>query len=308
VALERVVALAGGVGGAKLADGLARILPPGGLHVIVNIGDDFEHYGLHIAPDLDTVMYTLAGIANPETGWGLGGESWQTLGMLQKYGQTPWFRLGDQDFATHILRTHALRQGQTLTALTQTLCAALGLQQTILPASDDRVPTRVDTLEYGTLPFQEYFVRQRWQPTVQRVWYDGIKEAKPTAQVITALDQADAIVICPSNPILSIDPILALGDLRERLAQRRVPCVAVSPLISGRAVKGPAQKILVELGMQSSTQGLMDFYRGLIDGLVVEHGDALAQGTFLETKILMESRLDREHLAQQVLSWVKRLQ
>src|SRR5687768_13539290 len=173
MALKHVVALAGGVGGAKLADGLAQILPPESLTVIVNIGDDFEHYGLHIAPDLDTVMYTLADIANAETGWGLAGESWQMLSMMERYGETPWFRLGDRDLATHLLRSCMLKEGHTLTSVTKHLSKALGIQATMLPATNERVSTMLDTVEGETLAFQDYFVRQHWQPVIRRIWYNG---------------------------------------------------------------------------------------------------------------------------------------
>lgn len=306
MALKHVVAFAGGVGGAKLADGLARLLPDHALTVIVNIGDDFERYGLHISPDLDTVTYTLGGVANSETGWGLAGESWQTLEMLHTYGEEPWFRLGDKDIATHLLRTSLLREGVTLTAITDRLRQALNIRQYIRPASDDRCATMVDTVEHGTLAFQEYFVRHRWQPTVRRVWYDGVEKAMPSLEVVAALENADAIIICPSNPVLSIDPILALGDVRSRLLNRRVPCVAVSPLIHGQAVKGPAPKIMQELGQAASTEGLLAFYNGLIDLLIVDHGDGQGQLTW-ETDILMPAPTDRERLARDVLVAIERV-
>jgi LPPG:FO 2-phospho-L-lactate transferase len=308
MALEHVVAFAGGVGGAKLADGLAQILPPGALTVIVNIGDDFEHYGLHISPDLDTVMYTLAEVANPETGWGLAGESWQMLGMMERYGEMPWFRLGDRDVATHLMRISMLKEGHTLTKVTKHLSKALGIQQTILPVSDKRLSTMIDTVEGETLAFQDYFVRQRWQPVVKRIWYNGGGNAEPSSEMLAALDQADAIVICPSNPVLSIEPMLIIGDLRQRLEKHKAIRVAVSPLIHGQAVKGPAQKIMTELGLDASTAGLQKFYRGLIDGMVVERGDALDSGSFLETDIMMKTRADRARLAREVLDWIGRLQ
>jgi LPPG:FO 2-phospho-L-lactate transferase len=304
MAIKKVLALAGGVGGAKLADGLAQVLPEGDLSVVVNIGDDFRHYGLHISPDLDTVMYTLSDYANPETGWGVRDESWQTLGMLQTYGEQTWFRLGDRDFATHILRRYWLDEGLTLTEITHRLSTALGVRQTILPASDDLCSTMVDTEELGTLTFQEYFVQHRWQPTVRRIWYEGIVSAEPTPQVLEAFDNADAILICPSNPILSIDPILALGDLRDRLKNRRVPCVAVSPLIHGKAVKGPADKMMVELGYDPTTAGIMGYYSGLIDALVVDVGDEPTLGTYFATQTLMTTRHDRQRLAADILKFI----
>jgi len=298
-----IVALAGGVGDAKLTDGLARILPDGDLTVVVNIGDDFEHYGMKICPDLDTIMYTLGGVANPETGWGVMDESWHMLAMLEKYGETPWFRLGDRDMATHLLRKHLLDAGHSLTDITQRLANGLGITQRILPASDDDHATMVDTEGGMTLAFQEYFVRHRWQPIVKRVWYASEKNAVPSDAVLRALDEAEAIIICPSNPILSIDPILSLRGMRSRLENRRVPCVAVSPLIKGQAVKGPANKIMSELGHDPSTQGLLDFYAGLIDGLVVDSGDGVNSDEILESQILMKSTADRQRLAREVLDW-----
>jgi LPPG:FO 2-phospho-L-lactate transferase len=303
MAITRVVALAGGVGGAKLAHGLARILPAGHLTVAVNIGDDFEHYGLTICPDLDTVMYTLSEFANPETGWGVRDETRNMLAMLQTYGETPWFGLGDRDLATHLLRHSGLKSGQTLTEITHRLSTALGIQQTILPASNDKLATMLDTVEVGTLAFQHYFVRHRWQPIVKRVWYEG--SAQPSPEVLEAIENADAIIICPSNPILSVQPILEIGDLRARLETRSVPCVAVSPLIGGQAVKGPADKLMKELGQEASNDGLQAFYTGLIDGLMVNNGDAPNSGAYREDDILMNSIADRERLAHAVLDYAE---
>lgn len=297
-----IVALAGGVGGAKLADGLARVLPDGELTVIVNIGDDFRHLGLHISPDLDTVMYTLGDVANPDTGWGRENESWHMRDAMAKYGMKTWFNLGDRDLATHLLRTHWLAEGQNLTQITQQLSVALDISQTILPPSNDRFATMIDTETMGTLPFQEYFVKHRWQPKAARIWYDGRASAHLTDEVKSALEIAQAIIICPSNPILSIDPILAIGDMRQRILARQVPCIAVSPLLNGRAVKGPAAKILPELGYEASTEGILDFYGGVIDRLIVNHGDG--SGNTHETDILMNSPAARTRLAREVLDLV----
>ncbi len=211
---KSVVALAGGVGGAKLVYGLAQIVPAERLTVVGNVADDFELYGLHISPDLDTVMYTLAGIANPETGWGVAGDSWQMLDMLVRYGEEGWFRLGDRDMATHLLRTYWLAQGLSLTEVTTRLASALGVRQRLLPVTDDPLATLVDTVEYGTLAFQEYFVRRRWQPVARRVWFDGAEMARMTPAVAQALAEADLIILCPSNPVLSIAPILAVQGVR----------------------------------------------------------------------------------------------
>lgn len=308
---KRVVALAGGVGGAKLVYGLARVLPAGQLTVVGNVADDFTLYGLHISPDLDTVMYTLAGLANPETGWGVAGDSWQMLDMLVRYGEEGWFRLGDRDMATHLLRTHWLAQGVSLTEVTSRLARALGVQQRLLPVTDDPLATMVETVEYGTLAFQEYFVRHRWQPVVRRVWFEGAETARMTSAVAGALAGADLIVICPSNPVLSIAPILAVQGVREALQKRAGCCVAVSPFIGGRAVKGPAAKLMPELGLDISVKGLWRFYEGLIDGLVVDVADAPqmvgVEKTILQAYTLMKTDEDKVRLAHEILDWVERM-
>lgn len=309
----KVVALAGGVGGAKLAHGLAQVLSPKSLTVIGNVGDDFEHYGLHISPDLDTVMYTLAGVANPTTGWGRVDESWQMKAMLGVYGEDVWFSLGDKDVATHLLRTHWLNTGRRLTDVTLQLAQQLGVQQTILPATDDGLRTMVDTVEHGTLPFQEYFVKYRWRPTVKAVYYDGDTTARISPEVAAAIQSADLIIFCPSNPILSIAPILAVQEIRELLLARRVPSVLVSPLIGGRAIKGPTDKIMRELALEPSTLGVAQFYEGLIDHLVVDYKDeeelALVQQTYTGLEIvlantLMTNFVERQALAQHILATI----
>ncbi len=308
---KSVVALAGGVGGAKLVYGLAQALPAEQLTVIGNVADDFELYGLHISPDLDTVMYTLAGIANPETGWGLAGDSWQMLDMLVRYGEEGWFRLGDRDMATHLLRTHWLAQGVSLTEVTARLACALGVRQRLLPVTDDPLATLVDTVEYGTLAFQEYFVRRRWQPVARRVWFEGAETARTTPAVAQALAEADLIVICPSNPVLSIAPILAVQGVRETLQQRAGRCVAVSPFIGGQAIKGPAAKLMPELGLDISVSGLWNFYEGLIDGLVIDVADTFQiageHKAVLATYTLMKTDEDKVRLAKEILDWVETL-
>jgi len=306
---KKVVALAGGVGGAKLVYGLAQMLPAGQLTIIGNVADDFTLYGLHISPDLDTVMYTLAGIANPETGWGIAGDSWQMLDMLKRYGEEGWFRLGDRDVATHLLRTYWLAQGVSLTEVTARLAEALGVRQHLLPVTDDPLATMVDTVEYGILPFQEYFVRRRWQPIARRVWFEGAETARMTSAVGQALAEADFVVICPSNPVLSIAPILAVGGVREALQQRAGRCVAVSPFIGGQAVKGPAAKLMPELGLDISVNGLWSFYEGLIDGLVVDVADTPQivgeHKTILVTYTLMKTDDDKVRLAKEILDWME---
>jgi LPPG:FO 2-phospho-L-lactate transferase len=311
----RVVALAGGVGGAKLAHGLAQILPPGNLTVIGNVGDDFEHYGLHISPDLDTVMYTLAGRANPKTGWGLVNESWQNLAMMQTYGEKTWFSLGDNDLATHILRTYWLRGGQRLTTVMQRLSQQLALEQQVLPVTDDRLRTMVDTHEHGILPFQVYFVKHRWQPTVKAVHYEGADISSLTPEARAVLETAELIIFCPSNPILSIAPILAVPELRERIQQRAIPSVLVSPLIGGQAVKGPTDKLMREMGLEPSVHGVARYYKALFDILVIdtqdEHERATLQQAFpaqrvMATPTLMTTDDDRRALAQRILKFIEK--
>ncbi|HLF88511.1 MAG TPA: 2-phospho-L-lactate transferase, partial [Anaerolineales bacterium] len=253
----KVVALAGGVGGAKLADGLAQILPPKNLTVIVNTGDDFEHFGLKICPDLDTVCYTLAGMANPVTGWGLAGETWNALEAIGTLGGSGWFRLGDRDLGTHLERTRRLRSGQSLSQITRDFCRAWGVQPVVLPMSDDPVPTIVQTDE-GELAFQEYFVRRQCHPRVRGFHFEGVQHARAAPGMLEVIEGADLIVICPSNPWVSVDPILAIPGVREALTPSPSPStrggriVAVSPIIAGQAVKGPAAKMYAELGVEPS--------------------------------------------------------
>jgi LPPG:FO 2-phospho-L-lactate transferase len=307
----KVAALVGGVGGAKLAYGLAKVLSPEQLSIIGNVGDDFRLYGLHISPDLDTVMYTLAEVANPATGWGLAGDTWQMLDMLRAYGESPWFSLGDRDLATHLLRTQWLAQGKTLTEVMGCLLSGLGVEHRLLPVTDDPLATMVDTLEHGTLAFQDYFVRYQWQPTVTQVWYQGADRAQMTDQVAAALDAADAIIICPSNPVLSIEPLLVVPGLREKIAARRGVCIAVSPFIGGQAVKGPAAKLMGELNLDISVQGLLGYYAGLLDGLVIDATDreqVLAdEPSIMITDTMMNTPDDKVRLARECLAWVGRL-
>jgi LPPG:FO 2-phospho-L-lactate transferase len=305
-----IVALAGGVGGAKLADGLAAILG-GELTVIVNTADDFEHLGLPISPDLDTVMYTLAGIANPEAGWGVARESWSFLDQIVRLGGPAWFRLGDRDLATHVLRAMALRSGQTLTTITTDLCHRLGIAARLLPMSDDVVRTIVRTPE-GDLPFQEYFVARKCEVPVMGFEFAGIERARPTAEVTKALTAADldAIVFCPSNPFVSIDPILALPGLRSLIVDAGVPVVAVSPIIAGAAVKGPAAKMMRELRLQPSPATVATHYRGIVTGFVIDRADSGVKATVEAlgmavrvTDTLMRDAADRRRLAGQCLEF-----
>ncbi len=306
-----VVALAGGVGGARLALGLARTLPPGALTVIVNTGDDFELYGLHISPDLDTVTYTLAGLVNPDPGWGLAGDTFACLEMIGRYGEDTWFRLGDRDMATHILRTAALRRGETLTEITARLAAALGVRTKILPMTDDPVATMIITANGEKLEFQDYFVRRRWQPVVRSVVYEGAEVARLPKTVQEAVKSANAIVIAPSNPILSIDPILAVPGMRELIADADVPRIAVSPIVGGKAIKGPAAKLMREMGMEPAPAAIAAHYNGLIDGLVFDIEDEgekeniEASGiSTLVTDTIMRTDEDKIRLAAEILDWI----
>jgi LPPG:FO 2-phospho-L-lactate transferase len=305
----RVLALAGGVGGAKLAAGLEAALPPGDLSVVVNTADDFDLWGLRICPDLDTVMYTLAGIANLETGWGIKDESFDTLEMLTRYGEDTWFKLGDRDLATHILRTARLRAGERMTGITADLSAALGIGSAILPMCDEPVATVLDTPD-GTLEFQEYFVRRRQRDEVLGMRLRGIDDARPTGAVLEALAGADLVVFCPSNPVVSIGPILAVPEMREALASSPAPKVAVSPIVGGRALKGPADRMLASLGHEVSAAGVARMYEGLVSGMVIDEVDEGERGGIealgmrvLATAAVMRDEPDRERLAREVLGF-----
>lgn len=303
-----VVALCGGIGGAKLALGLYRVLEPGALTLIVNTGDDFEHLGLHISPDIDTVTYTLAGMENPETGWGRRDETWTFMDALDELGGETWFRLGDRDLAVHVERTRRLAAGERLSGITSNFAARLGVTARVLPMSDDRVRTVIDTGD-GRLGFQDYFVRRQSRPVVKSIVCEGAEAASPGAGVLEALGRPDlrAVIICPSNPFLSIDPILAVPGFGEALTRCRAPVVAVSPLIGGRAVKGPTAKIMAELSMPPTAVAVAEYYDGILDGYVVDHADAdvadIMALPVLATRILMQNLADRDQLARDVLAF-----
>jgi LPPG:FO 2-phospho-L-lactate transferase len=307
----KIVALAGGVGGAKLAEGLAQILTPEDLTIIVNTGDDFEHFGLKICPDLDTVCYTLAGLANPQTGWGRLGETFETLENVRKLGGPSWFNLGDRDLGTHLERTRRLREGQPLSQVTRDFCAAWGIRPAVLPMSDDPIPTIVLS-DDGELPFQEYFVHRRCEPRVNGFRFDGAEEARPAPGVIQAIRGADLIVICPSNPWVSISPILAVPNLKSELKDH--PIVAVSPIIGGQAVKGPVVKMYAELGIEPSALAVAEHYREFLSGFVFDRVDRELESQIqqlnvltLYTETLMASPAQRKRLAQDVLKFGKLL-
>jgi LPPG:FO 2-phospho-L-lactate transferase len=272
----RVVILAGGTGGAKLAAGLQAVLPPGDLTVVVNTGDDTERHGLLVMPDHDACLYMLSGRFDFERGWGVTGESWTVMEALAEYGEEAWFRLGDHDFATHIARHARLTGGMRLTTAVRGLQAAIGIPTTILPMTDSPVRTEI-RIDDGWLDFQEYFVRRRQVPDVREVRYAGVVDARPTGDVLEALTTADAVVIGPSNPIVSVGPILAVPGMREALLEARargVPLAAVSPIIGGKALKGPADRMLTSLGLESSALGVARPYAGLIDLMFVDAVDA----------------------------------
>jgi LPPG:FO 2-phospho-L-lactate transferase len=303
-----VLALAGGVGGAKLANGLAAILPPGDLTIAVNTGDDFVHLGLTICPDIDSVTYALAGKNDTQRGWGVRDESWAFMDALRGLGGEDWFNLGDRDLATHVLRTDLLRTA-SLSAVTADISARLGIRQAIVPMSDDPVRSIIAT-DRGDLAFQDYFVRYQCAPRFQAIRFAGAEQARPADAILTAFDDPalEAIILCPSNPLLSIAPILSVPGMRERIAGRRVPCVALSPFIAGQAVKGPAAKIMGELGLPTTPATVAHHYDGLIDGLVVESGDAQELGIVLhETDILMRDTDDQQRLAREVLAFARTL-
>ena len=302
-----VVALSGGIGGAKLALGLSRVMAPSDLMVVANTGDDFEHLGLSISPDLDTLMYTLAGLDDPQRGWGRRDETWTFMAALAKLGGETWFQLGDGDLATQIERTRRLTGGESLSAVTADYCRRLGIAARVLPMSDDMVRTRLRTSE-GWLDFQDYFVRRRWEPQVLELTYDGAATARAHPDVLAALRDPGlrAVVICPSNPHLSIEPILAVPGLREAIGRCNAPVVAVSPIIGGRAVKGPTAKMTAELGLPVSATAVAQRYDDLLDGYVMDHEDRRAtDGLGIPVTVahtLMLTLEDRERLAREVLA------
>ncbi len=301
-----IIALSGGVGGAKLALGLSRILPPQDLLVVVNTGDDFEHWGLAISPDIDTVVYTLAGLANREVGWGRADETWSCMETLAAIGGETWFKLGDRDLAVHIERTRRLRLGESLSAITADLCARLGVGPRVVPMSDDPVRTRLLT-DTGWLDFQEYFVRNRCEPVVRELRFHGAETARPHPDFMAALADPvlEAVVICPSNPFISVEPILAVPGVRAALAHCAAPVIAVSPIIAGRAVKGPTAKMMTELGLDPTAGTVAQRYSDLLDGYVIDHAD-MAEVVSIDARVTLAQTLmttieDREALAKTVL-------
>lgn len=305
--IGNVVVLVGGVGGAKLALGLSHILPPERLTIIVNVADDMWHLGLRICPDSDTILYTLSGLVDKANGWGVAGDTIHMLEALKRYNGETWFRLGDRDLATHFMRTQMLNQGARLTEVTRYLATQLGVMHPILPVTDDPVATMVDTVEHGELEFQSYFVRYRWQPQVRTIRYQGIESAKITPEVEQAIAEADVILFAPSNPWLSIQPILGVRGMLEAILARHVPRVAVTPIIGGDAVKGPAAKIMRELNQEVSAQTVADFYGASINGFVNDVRNPEFQKSGLHTiqlDTLMQTDDHKRALAENILNWV----
>ncbi len=311
LAANQVLALCGGIGGAKLALGLCRVLGPG-LTVVVNTGDDFEHLGLQISPDLDTVLYTLGGLADPERGWGRAQETWQFMGALRELGGETWFQLGDRDLAIHIQRTEWLRAGKSLSAFTAHTAHQFGISARIVPMSDSVVRTIVETSE-GDLPFQSYFVGRRCEPVVKAIRFAGASEASPPAGILDLIADSTlhATIICPSNPYLSVDPILAVPGIAAALSTAPSPVIAVSPIIGGQAVKGPTAKIMAELGIAATNESIAAHYRGLIDGLVIDANDESDRARFgepvLVTRTMMRDIADRERLASEIIAFAETL-
>lgn len=307
--------LSGGVGGAKLALGLDRILAPGALTIIANTGDDFTHLGLAVSPDLDTLMYTLAGIVNEATGWGRRDEGWRFMAAIDELGGETWFQLGDRDLATHVERTRRLVAGEKLAAITADFCANLGIGSHLVPMSNTPIATHIVTAD-GVLPFQEYFVRRRAEPVAQRIEYAGADHAMPPDAAVAALADPElrGVLIAPSNPWLSIDPILAVPAIRDALGASPVPVVAVSPLVGGKALKGPTAKLMAELGLPVNSAGIARHYREVLDGLILDRADAddiaavEAEGVNAAvTSTVMRSLADREELARFALAFATRL-
>lgn len=301
-----IIALSGGVGGAKLALGLSRILPAEDLLVVVNTGDDFEHLGLSISPDIDTVTYTLSGLANRELGWGRHDETWSFMETMESLGGETWFRLGDRDVALHVERTKRLRRGESLSTVTADLAARLGVKQRILPMTDDPVRTRLLT-DDGWIDFQDYFVNRKCEPVVRELQFHGAATARAHPDFMAALSSPalQAVVICPSNPFISVEPILAIPGVRDALANCPAPVIAVSPIIAGRAVKGPTAKMMTELGLDPTAGTVAHRYSDLLDGYVIDHAD-MSEVVSIDARVtlaqtLMTTLEDREALARTVL-------
>jgi LPPG:FO 2-phospho-L-lactate transferase len=307
----KITALAGGIGASKLLLGLATVMPPEDITIIANTGDDIELFGLRICPDIDTVTYTLAGVINEETGWGLKGDTFECLRWLELYGEASWFNLGDRDLGTHIFRTAALDDGRSLTEVTDHIRRSLGVQSTILPMTDAYTPTRVVT-EEGAMHIQEYFVRRRCEPRVKKIQFDNIASAQPAPGVLRAILEAGAVIICPSNPFISIGPILAVPGLREALQNTAATIIAITPIIGGRALKGPAADMLRDLGHEVSALGVAAMYRDFVDVFVLDEVDSGITETVgsiviraVVANTLMNTIDDKRRVARTVLQLIE---
>lgn len=304
----RIVALAGGVGGARMLDGFAALGLDDRLTAIVNTADDFELWGLYISPDIDTVLYTLSGLANVEQGWGIAGDTRVTLDAIARLGKDPWFQIGDQDFATHILRTQRLKEGRSLADVTAGFASALGIRAHIAPMSNEPVRTHIRT-DAGWLDFQQYFVGRRHADDVLDVRFDGVEGAQPSGAVLPSISEADLILICPSNPVVSIDPILGVAGIREAIVASPAPVVCVSPIVGGKAIKGPAANMLARAGVEVSAAGVAAYYGGLVDVMVIDQQDAHLESIIREgghdvivLQTIMGDRDDRARLAREILA------
>jgi LPPG:FO 2-phospho-L-lactate transferase len=304
----KTVLLAGGTGGAKIAHGLQQVLPPGELSVIVNVGDDTERHGLLVCPDLDTILYTLAGLADPAQGWGVAEDTHTAMGMLERYGEETWFRIGDADLATHLHRAGLLRDGASLTDATGDMAAGLQVPSHLLPATDERVRTVIET-DAGPIDFQTYFVKNRQADEVRGLRFDGAATSRPTPAALHALDEAELIVIGPSNPLVSIGPILAIPGYRDALERVRVPRIGVSGIVAGRAIRGPADRMLAMLGHEATARGVAALYAGLIDRFVIDEADAELAPQIAELGMqpvvlptVMHSDHDRAQLARAIVA------
>ena len=307
-----IAALTGGTGGAKLIEGLASVLDPAGLTIICNTGDDAIFHGLYVAPDIDTILYTLAGLIDAERGWGISGESFVVLQQLERLGEQTWFNLGDKDLATHIVRTKLLGQGRKLSHTVDQVRRALGLTSKILPMSDDRIETRVTTRE-GEMSFQEFFVKERWTPEVLAVDFAGAAQSRPAPGVLEAIRDAEGIIVCPSNPITSLGPILAVPGLRAALKETAARIIGVSPMIGTTAISGPAHKLMLASGREPSASGVAEGYDDFLDAfLIAEEDSCLAQRIeslqieVVCTNIRMPTRAEKQRLAREVLAWVQK--
>jgi len=300
----KVTALAGGIGAARFLQGLVRVMNPGKLTVIVNTGDDIEFFGLHISPDIDIVIYSLAGVVNPETGWGFSNDRFACLGQLREFQYEDWFHLGDRDLATHIHRTWLLRQGRSLTQITDTIRKRFSLGPRILPMTNDSVATKIGT-DKGVFHFQEYLVKRKAKDRVRKVLFAGIKKARPTREVLESIRKADGIIICPSNPIVSIGPILALKGVREALRKTNARIVAISPIVGGKPIKGPAAKIMSGLGMKVSATQVARLYQDFLDVFIIDQVDQKLEKEIASpgcrvvmTDTIMKDLRSKIHLAQ----------